>query len=232
MKVEIYSDVACPWCYVGKRRFERALAAFPGGSDVEVVYRPYQLDPAAPAEASPLEDALARTFGRAALPGMHARLAEVGEGEGIAFAFDRALHVNTLDAHRLLWLALQEYGPDTQAALKDRLLRAYFSEGGDVGDAAELADLAAEAGLDRERAAAFLAGGEGLAETRAEIAHAQAIGVSAVPTFVFEGTRAVQGAQEASAFLQVLEQVARESAEARTPAADGGDACADGACAL
>ncbi|WTW98008.1 DsbA family oxidoreductase [Streptomycetaceae bacterium NBC_01309] len=210
LQVEIYSDVACPWCYVGKRRFEKALAAFPGGADVEVVYRPYQLDPSTPEKAEPLSERLALKFGRDQLPAMHARLHEIGVAEGISFDFDNALSANTLTGHRLLWHALEEYGRDTQAALKERLLRGYFGEGVDVGDHAKLTDLAVEAGLDRDRTAAFLASDEGLAQVRQAIDEAREIGVTAVPTFVFQGKWAVQGAQETATFLQVLEQVTEE----------------------
>lgn len=210
MLVEVYSDIACPWCYVGKRRFERALAAFPGGDEVEVVYRPYQLDPSTPEKAEPLSDRLALKFGREQLPAMHARLNDIGGAEGISFDFENALSANTFTGHRLLWHALEEYGRDTQAVLKERLLKAYFGEGADVGDRALLTDLAAEAGLDRDRTAAFLASDEGLAEVRQAIDEAREIGVTAVPTFVFQGKWAVQGAQETETFLQVLEQVKQE----------------------
>ncbi|MGW1995533.1 DsbA family oxidoreductase [Embleya sp. NPDC001921] len=231
MKVEIYSDIACPWCYVGKRRFERALAAFPGAEDIQVTYRPYELDPTTPAQPAPLRERLAAKFGAANLDGMNARLADVGAGEGITFDFTRALAVNTLTAHRVLWLALTEFGPTAQAALKDRLLAAYFSEGENVADHDRLTEFAVEAGLDRDRVVAFLASDEGSDEVRREIAEAREMGVTAVPTFVFEGKWAVQGAQEASTFLQVLEQVRDQSAESTAPAGDG-DACADGSCAV
>lgn len=233
MQVEVYSDIACPWCYVGKRRFEEALGAFPGAADVEVVYRPYQLDPSTPEKAGPLAERLAQKFGADALPGMHARLNEVGQGVGIAFDFDKALAANTLTGHRLLWHALDAYGRDVQATLKDRLLNAYFSEGADVGDHAQLVEVAVAAGLDRERTAAFLASDEGVAETRQEIETAREIGVTAVPTFVFEGKWAVQGAQEAETFLRVLEQVRDQVAAEQGPAGDAADdGCADGACAV
>ncbi|MGW0662007.1 DsbA family oxidoreductase [Streptodolium elevatio] len=210
LQVEVYSDIACPWCYVGKRRFEKALAAFPGGAGVEVVYRPYQLDPSTPEKAEPLSERLAVKFGREQLPAMHARLNEIGQAEGIAFDFDSALSANTFTGHRLLWHALEEYGRETQAALKERLLRGYFGEGLDVGDHGKLTELAAEAGLDRDRTAAFLASDEGLAQVRQAIDEAREIGVTAVPTFVFQGKWAVQGAQETATFLQVLEQVTEE----------------------
>lgn len=232
MKVEIYSDVACPWCYVGKVRFERALAAFPGGSDVDVSFRPYQLNPATPEQAQPLYDYYDKLFG----PGFrdkHSQVADIAKAEGLDFRFDRALAVNTFTAHRLLHLTERDYGAAVQRDLKNALLRAYFTDGGDVGDRDQLVDLAAGVGVDPERARAWLAGDEGAAETEAEIEQARQLGIQAVPTFVFEGRYAVQGAQEASTFLRVLEQVAAESAATPVPATGGDDsACADGSCAV
>ncbi|MFJ6217435.1 DsbA family oxidoreductase [Streptomyces sp. NPDC092296] len=229
MKVEIYSDIACPWCYVGKRRFERALAAYPGADTVEVVYRPYQLAPDASPEAEPMEAMLHRKFGDR-ITEMNGRLAEVGRQEGIAFDFANAQSVNTLLGHRLLHLAETEYGAATQATLKNALLNAYFVDGGNVGDREQLTELAVTAGLDRDRVTAYLGSDEGTAEVQAQISEAQLMGITAVPTFVFEGKWAVQGAQEASTFLQVLEQVAAETATTTTTTPD--DSCADGACAI
>jgi predicted DsbA family dithiol-disulfide isomerase len=226
MKVEIYSDIACPWCYVGKRRFERALAAFPQADQVEVVYRPFQLAPDKSETPEPHRAYLNERYGPQSAA-MDARVEELGRAEGLAFDFDRAIENNTLLAHRLLWHALSAYGAKVQAALKDRLLVAHFAEGADVGDRDTLAGLAAEAGLDRDRAAAFLSSGEGREEVLAEIDDARSIGVNAVPTFVFEGKWALQGGQESSTFLRALEQVAQETGAVAAPAAD---ACADGAC--
>ncbi|WP_034089183.1 DsbA family oxidoreductase [Streptacidiphilus albus] len=224
MKVEIYSDIACPWCYIGKRRFERALAAFPRAEQVEVVYKPYQLVPEAPAEAVPHRAWLAERYGPQSRA-MDDRVAALGRSEGITYDFDTALHVNTLHAHRLLWLAATEYPLSVQHDLKERLLAAHFAEGVDVGDFAALTGTAVAAGLDRARVEAFLPSDEGLAEVRAELAEARALGITAVPTFVFDGSWAVQGAQETSAFLQALEQAVPPSAQ--------GDACGDdGSCAI
>jgi predicted DsbA family dithiol-disulfide isomerase len=227
MKVEIYSDVACPWCYIGKRRFERALAAFPGGGEVEVVYRPYQLNPDAPATAVPLQRYLAQRFGPQGAQ-MARHVTDTARGEGIVMDFGSALSANTLDAHRLLRLAEHEYGAAVQHALKEKLLEAHFSQGADIGDPGVLQTVAAGAGMDPERVRGYLAGQEGRREVKEDIAQAQRLGITAVPTFVIDGRYAVQGAQPASAFLQVLEQVAAE------PGTDEGtaEACADGSCAL
>jgi len=226
MKVEIYSDVACPWCYVGKRRFERALAAYPG--EVEVVFRPYQLDPAAGPEPRPMLQVLAEKYGPQAAA-MARNVAEQARGDGITMNFDRVLAANTLDAHRLLRLAEREHGAAVQRALAEKLFDAHFTRGDHIGDRAVLAGLAGEAGMDPGRARAYLASDEGRAEVQAEIAEARGLGITAVPTFVLDGRYGVQGAQPASTFLQALEAVAREASS--TPEADA-DGCADGSCAV
>ncbi|MFI0897155.1 DsbA family oxidoreductase [Streptomyces sp. NPDC020983] len=232
MKVEIYSDIACPWCYVGKARFERALAAFPKASGVEVVYRPFQLDPSAPHEPRPHHEVLAAKYGPQARA-MDARVTALGADEGITFDFDTVLENNSLLAHRLLRFALDTYGPAVQARLKGRLMAGHFGEGLDIGDRAQLADTAVAAGLDRDAVTAFLAGDDLTEEVLADIDEARQLGISAVPTFVFEGKWAVQGGQETSVFLQALEQVSRESSAApAAPAAQDADSCADGACAV
>jgi predicted DsbA family dithiol-disulfide isomerase len=211
MLVEVYSDVACPWCYIGERRFAKALARFDARDDVEVVFRPYQLDPTAPRVSVPLLGALERKFGPGAGQ-MIARVTSAAAEEGIAMRMDRARSVNTLDAHRLVRLAEREHGPAVQRALMDRLFESYFTNGGDVGDRALLADLAAASGVDRTRAEAYLASDEGLLEVRSEIDEARALGITAVPTFVFEGRFAVSGAQAPELFLDALREVAREAA--------------------
>ncbi|MFJ2779210.1 MULTISPECIES: DsbA family oxidoreductase [unclassified Kitasatospora] len=234
MKVEIYSDIACPWCYIGKRRFEEALEGFAGKENVEVVYRPYQLVPDAPATASPHRAWLAERYGPQSVA-MDARVAELGRAEGITYDFDAALHANTFLGHRLLHLAETEYGVAVQGRLKEALLKAHFTDGVDVGDREALTEVAAAVGLDRERVAAYLAGDEGTAEVRAQLAEARELGINAVPTFVFEGKWAVQGGQEAETFRKVLEEVATEIGE-RRPApvqvAPAGETCADGSCAI
>jgi len=227
MKVEIYSDVACPWCYIGKVRFDRALDAWAEvvGAEaleaVEVAFRPFQLDPGAPAEAVPMPQYLARRFGPSA-GAMADRVSDAARGEGLVMDLDRGLVVNTLQAHRLMWFAEREHGPDVQLALAESLFEAYFAEGADVGDPAALAEVASRAGMDPKRVLAFLASEQGTLEVKASVAAAQRLGVTAVPTFVFDGRYAVQGAQPSATFLQVLEQVAGEAA------GNGGDDASGG----
>jgi predicted DsbA family dithiol-disulfide isomerase len=229
MKVEIYSDIACPWCYIGEHRFKRALAAYPRADQVEVVYRSFQLDPSAPASPVPLLAHLEEKFG-ARVHEMLGRVGDAAQGEGIAIDWERAQSVNTLTAHRLLRLAEHDYGAEVQRALVEKLFEAYFTRGGNVADPELLTELAAQVGMDRARVQEYLATGEGAEETRYEIDQARRLGISSVPTFVFEERFAVPGAQPASTFLQALEQVAAHLAS--EGAEDNGDeACADGRCA-
>jgi predicted DsbA family dithiol-disulfide isomerase len=224
LEVEIWSDVVCPWCYIGKRRFENAVAALrEAGDDIEVraVYRPYQLDPtASPGKATPVSEAYAKKFGgpeRAAQIIGH--VTDVAASEGIEFRMDRALRANTLLAHRLLWLT---EATGHQSAMKDRLLRAYFEDGLDIGDPDVLADCAADVGLDRDRVAAFLESDDGADEVRRFLSFARDHDITAVPTFVFAGPEGqgwmVPGAQERDVFVQVLRRLAdRLRATADTP---------------
>lgn len=228
MKIEIYSDVACPWCYIGERRFQRALAAFPGAGDVEVVYRPFQLDPSMPEQPVPMNEYLRRRFG-AQVEGMQEHVAGAARGEGIRIDFENGVIVNTLTAHRLLRLAEREHGAPVQRALAEHLFEAHFERGQDVSDPGVLSGLAAAVGMDAARVRGYLASDEGVEETRAAIRAAPARGVRAVPTFVFDGRHAVEGAQPTSTFLQVLERL--DVAE-REGGEGAGGSCADGACAV
>ncbi len=214
LEVEIWSDVVCPWCYIGKRRFEKALTELKdAGDDIEVraVYRPYQLDPTASAgSATPVSEAYAKKFGgpeRAQQIIGH--VTAIAATEGIEFHMDRALRANTLLAHRLLVLT---EATGHQPALKERLLRAYFEDGLDIGDPDVLADCAADVGLDRARARAFLDSDDGAAEVRQWLQVARDSEITAVPTFVFAGPHGqgwmVPGAQESDVFVQVLRRLA------------------------
>lgn len=209
MHVAIYSDIACPWCYIGERRFARALADFPDADQVEVVFRPFQLDPDLPNTPQPLKERLQEKFGPQ-MEAMIQRVTSAANDEGLDLRFDEAQAVNTLTAHRLLWWAEQEAGPAIQRALAEKLFEAHFTNGENVADPNVLADLAAEAGLDRERARAFLDSDEGTADVQAQIDRAQRLGIRAVPTFVFNDESAVQGAQPADTFRRVLDDVMEE----------------------
>jgi predicted DsbA family dithiol-disulfide isomerase len=207
MHVEIWSDVVCPWCYVGTRRFSAALDRFEG--DVDVSFRAFELDPTVPAEGIDLADYLARKFGGpAALDGVRGRLARVGAEVGIDFRWDGKRRVNTFDAHRLAAWAEEVGGPDVRAALEQRLFRAYFTDNDDVSDPAVLSALAADVDLDAVAAAEALATGAGADRVRAEEAQATGLGISAVPTFVIEGRWAIPGAQDVDTFVQVLQRAA------------------------
>lgn len=236
MLVEIYSDVVCPWCYIGKRRFEQALADLGDeAADVEVRWRPFQLDPRAPAEGMPALDGYARKFGgpqRAVA--IVEQVSQVAATVGLEFHLDEAWRANTFDAHRLLWWAETTAGPAAQGALKERLLAAYFTERLHVGDHAVLARLAGEAGLSATEAAAFLASTQGVEEVRADLARAAERDITAVPTFVIDGAWAVPGAQEPETFVQVIRRWHARHGGTAAPAAAGaptaGDACADDVC--
>jgi predicted DsbA family dithiol-disulfide isomerase len=213
MKVEIYSDISCPWCYIGEKRFAAALASFEE-TDVAVSFRPFQLDPDASSVPRPLIDALREKFGTNVQP-MLDRVSGAAAGEGIEMQWGRAVAVNTITAHRLLRLALEEYGAATQRQLAEQLFDAHFTRGADVGDHALLTKLARDVGMNAERVRHYLESDEGLAETRAEIGRAQALGIRAVPTFVFDDQYVVEGGQPSAVFADVLREVAALSAGQR-----------------
>jgi predicted DsbA family dithiol-disulfide isomerase len=227
MKIEIYSDIVCPWCYIGERRLERALVALPAGERIEVVFRPYQLDPSAPETAVPLAQYLERRFG-GRKDGMLDAVSHAAQGEGLSLAWDRALSANTGTAHRLLQWAAREGGSEVQRRLAAELFALHFTHGGNVADVEQLAAAAASVGLDAERARTYLDSGEGVCELEAEFDKARELGITSVPTFVFDGRFALQGAQPTSTFVSVLEQVLSTRATSEdTP----GDSCTDGVCA-
>ncbi len=205
--VDVYSDVICPWCYIGHRRLQTALAALAEGTDVRVRFRPYQLDPSAPETADPLHKRLARKFGPRA-GAMLDHVTQQAAAEGLEMNWDRAISVNTLTAHRLLEFARLEGGEAMQLAMVDRLFELYFTEGGNIGDIEQLAVAAASAGLSPDRVRAHLASGNGIAELTAALAEARRLGVEAVPTFVIDGRYAVQGAQPAHTLVEALRNVA------------------------
>lgn len=208
MNVEIYSDVVCPWCYLGRARFTAALARYDG--DVRVTWRPFQLDPGA-AAGGPASASLARKFGGPeCVAEMHDRMRGLMDAEGLAYAPDRAVQANTFDAHRVIELAA---GAGLQDAVVGRLFRAYHAEGRDLNDRGTLAELAAEAGLDG--VAERLAAGAAEAEVTARLQAARKAGVTGVPFSVFEGRWSVAGAQPAEFFDAALREVAAQAAAGR-----------------
>jgi len=221
VKVDIYSDVTCPWCYLGKRRFEAALADFAGRDDVQVEFKPFQLDPVAPHEPVPSTQALAAKFGtedqaRAAVT----HVSGIAAKDGIQLDLVNALTVNTFPAHRVLWLAGQN---GLQAGVAERLFAAQQSEREDLSDPVVLDRLAAEVGLPG--VAEFLAGDGGVEEVKESIGEARALGIEAVPTYVFDERWAVSGAQPVEVFSQLLVQVADATIGATAGACCGGGCC-------
>jgi predicted DsbA family dithiol-disulfide isomerase len=210
VQVEIWSDVACPWCYVGMARFERAVAE--ASADVDVVYRSFELDPnVPPGDGPPLTEYLARKFGDLSrVQAAHARLTSAGAELGIDFRWSQMRRANTFDAHRLLAWALHSSGADVQRALKKALLRAYFTDGREVADHEVLADLAAEAGLDRAAAVALLATDDEADFVRAERDEAYGNGINAVPTFIVEGQWMLQGALDTDKWVKALTHIQAE----------------------
>jgi predicted DsbA family dithiol-disulfide isomerase len=204
--VEIWSDIACPWCYIGKRRFEAALAQFEHRDDVNVTWRSFELDPTAPAERTgDRAERLAEKYGMTVEQAHEAeqRLTSVAADEGLPFRFDIARSGSTFDGHRLVHLA-ETHG--LQDAMKERLLRAYFTEGELMSDHDTLVRLAAEVGLDEQEVRELLAGDRYADAVRADERTAGELGISAVPTFVIDRKLGASGAQPPDALLDLLRQ--------------------------
>jgi predicted DsbA family dithiol-disulfide isomerase len=205
MLIEVYADIACPWCYIGERRLDKALAQRPDLT-VERHWRPFQLQPALPATGLPWEPFAATKFGglsRART--MFERVTQIGAEDGLPFAFDRvATAPNTRDAHRLvLWAATQE----REWAMARALFAAYFAAGHDLNDPAQLAAVAATVGLDPAAALALLGGSEYAADVDRSQAQAEQLGIQGVPFYVIDERYALSGAQPVSVFLQALDLV-------------------------
>ena len=211
MQVEIWSDVVCPWCYLGKRQFEQALAGFAHRGEVAVTYRSFELDPAAPPGVTmPTVDVLASKYGMSAAQAHDAQrqMEQRAAQRGLTFRMDGLRSGNTRDAHRLLHLAKAR---GRQAELAERLHRAYFTEQASVFDAASLADLAAGAGLDLAEAQAVLAGDEYGRDVDADEQMARALGVTGVPFFVIDRRYAVSGAQPPEVLAAALDRAWAET---------------------
>ncbi len=234
MKVEIWSDVACPWCYLGKRRFESALAQFEHRDQVEVTWRSYQLDPSAPQTSdATVNQVLAKKHGMSVeqVKATTSQISELGTEMGIDYHFEKAQYGNTFDAHRLLHLATHH---DLQDAAKERFLKAYFSEGVAIGDHDTLIKLISEVGIDPDEARAVLDSDEYADEVRSDERRARMFGVNGVPFFAIDEKYGISGAQPTEVFSEVLEKVWGEEhplIKVSSGTQDAG-ACDDDSCAI
>jgi predicted DsbA family dithiol-disulfide isomerase len=206
--IQIWSDVVCPWCYIGKRRLENALAEF--GGDVTVTYRAFQLDAAPVPRPLPIRQVMAEKFGGPERADqMFAHVAGIGAAEGLTLDFDRAIAANTFAAHRLIvWAA----GQERQADMLDALQRAHFTDGVDLGSLRALAGVAGSIGLDAEAALAYLGSNAGTRAVTTDLTEASELGITSVPTFVIDGKYKVQGAQETATLVAAFTEIARREA--------------------
>ncbi len=233
MRIDIWSDVVCPWCYIGKRRFERALADFPHAADVDVVWHSFELDPAAaPTTDVPPAERLAAKYGLTVEQAQQAndRLTATAADEGLEFHLDETRSGNSFDAHRLLHLAADR---GLQGQLKERLLRAYFTERVAIGEPTELRRLAAEVGLDDAEVTRVLDSDEYGEDVRADEAQAHSYGISGVPFFVVDDRYGISGAQPTELFTEALHRAWDDAYPAlQTLSATGGSgpSCEGDAC--
>ncbi|GAA1705053.1 protein disulfide isomerase FrnE [Microbacterium sediminicola] len=212
VKVDVWSDVQCPWCYIGKRRFEKAVAA--SGIPVEIEYHSFELAPDTPVdyEGTPVQYLAERKgISPAQVAEMLANITDIAADEGLSYDYDHIHQTNTIKAHELLHFAKAK---GRQAEMKEALLKAYFVDGEHVGRVADLADLASGLGFDRAEVTRALESGEYTAAVKADVAQAAAYGIQGVPFYVFEDKYGVSGAQPSETFVQVLEQVAGEKVPA------------------
>ena len=208
--IDVVSDVICPWCFLGKRRLDAALAQLPD-LDVFVRWRPFMLDPTIPAEGLDRQQYMLNKFGPERLKTIHDPLIAAGAELGVPYNFDAITRTpNTLDAHRLMrW----SHTIERQHDMAERLFMAYWGQGQDVSDHAVLARLAGETGINAEQIAELLASEQDVAETKAEIEHASTIGVTGVPNFILGQTYALVGAQSPEVLADAIGRVAKELAE-------------------
>ncbi|GGN81275.1 DSBA oxidoreductase [Actinoplanes lobatus] len=207
MDIQVWSDVVCPWCYIGKRRLENALDAFDGPATV--TYRAYQLDPAPVPAPLPIKQVMTEKFGGPArAEQIFAQVTAIGASEGLNLDFDRAIAANTFAAHRLIaWAQTQ----DRQADMLDALQRAHFTDGIDIGSLPALAAVAGLIGLDGTAALTYLESDAGSKAVRIDIEEARALRISSVPNFVIDGKYQVQGAQETETLVAAFAEIARRA---------------------
>jgi predicted DsbA family dithiol-disulfide isomerase len=231
LRVDVWSDIACPWCYVGKRHLQVALERFPHRNEVEVVWRAFELDPSAPRErdrTTTYAERLAKKYGSGAHEAQARidRMVDIARADGLVFDFERIRPGNTFDAHRILHLA-HERG--VQDAVKERFLRAYLSEGEAIGSPDALLRLAAEAGLDPDEIRGTLGSDDYTREVRQDETEAHELGIEGVPFFVLGGHYAISGAQPAELMLRALHRAWRD-VEAKPVTLGEGDVCGPEGC--
>lgn len=212
MRVEIFSDLVCPWCFIGKRRFERAVEALRAdglGLDLEVVVRPFQLDPTAPVDSAvPVREAYAKKFGGPdKAEAILRHVTSVAEADGITFNMDLAVRANTLHAHRILLFVEETLGASTQMELNEAIMNAYFRDGLNIADVEVLSECAASVGVDRDATREVLMSDRYLAEVEEWLATAADNGITAVPTFIVDDRWSIPGAQDAEMFERVLRRM-------------------------
>ena len=234
MLIEIWSDVVCPWCYIGKRRLEKAVAGFEHADQVEVRWRSFQLDPGAPTEPTEVTTAmLARKYGQT-IEGarrMQDQVEAVAAEEGLVYHLSETLHLNTVDAHRVIHLAHEQGGTDLQGRVKEALLDAYFSRARNLADHAVLRQVGVAAGLDAAQVDEVLAGTRFTDAVQADIDQARAYGATGVPFFVVDQKYGVSGAQPVETFTQVLERAWADSHPV-LQVVGGGEECGPDGCAI
>lgn len=206
VKIDVVSDVVCPWCYIGKRRLEKAIEDLSDKYNFEITYHPFELNPAMPLEGTNQKEYLTNKFGgEARYQQLTQQVTSVAATEGLAFNFDKQfVSPNTRDAHRIIELARKE---GKQLAAKEAFLKAYFTDGIDLSKQENLINIGSSIGLDVEKIKTLLAGDEGLAEVELAEAEMQKLGVSGVPFYIIDGKYGISGAQPSTTFKQALEEI-------------------------
>ncbi len=204
LKIDVYSDVICPWCYLGESRLKKALESLPKTTKVEINYLPYELNPATAEAGVDRKKYLEAKYG-SRIKEADQRLKSLGQAMGIEYNFEKAERIpNTLKAHRLIWLAGQK---GLQKKAVTGLFKAYFTDGIDIGDDHELASVASEWGMDQAEVIQFLKSGKGMEEVRALEERAYNLEITGVPFFIFNGKAVVSGAQEVETFKEIIRKI-------------------------
>lgn len=207
MRIDVWSDIVCPWCYLGKKRLEEAISGLDFADEIDVRWHAFQLDPTATAEPKDLRQALDHKYGPGAFDGMTKRLTALGTEVGIDYRFDRAVRVTSRPALALIAWVLDTYGPEMAAALKERLFLAYFSEGENIAHADSLRRWATEVGAEEDLVSEALAAGTGSDSVDADLAAARERDITGVPSFVIEDKVMIPGAQDVETMRAMLTRV-------------------------